>query len=38
MENEIHLISAAGIENWPRLEKQEVAKRLARRIAEALAQ
>jgi phosphopantothenoylcysteine decarboxylase / phosphopantothenate---cysteine ligase len=38
MENEIHLISAAGIENWPRLEKQEVAKRLAQRIAEALAQ
>jgi phosphopantothenoylcysteine decarboxylase / phosphopantothenate---cysteine ligase len=35
-ENEIHLITAAGVEDWPRLDKQEVARRLARRIAEAL--
>jgi phosphopantothenoylcysteine decarboxylase / phosphopantothenate---cysteine ligase len=35
-ENEIHLISAAGVEDWPRLDKQEVARRLATRIAEAL--
>ncbi len=36
-ENEIHLVSAAGIEPWPRLGKDEVAARLAQRIAEALA-
>ena len=24
---EIHLITAAGVEDWPRMEKQEVAKR-----------
>jgi phosphopantothenoylcysteine decarboxylase/phosphopantothenate--cysteine ligase len=35
-ENEIHLITAAGVEDWPRLDKQEVARRLAWRIAEAL--
>jgi phosphopantothenoylcysteine decarboxylase/phosphopantothenate--cysteine ligase len=35
-ENEIHLITAAGVEDWPRLDKQEVARRLATRIAEAL--
>jgi phosphopantothenoylcysteine decarboxylase / phosphopantothenate---cysteine ligase len=35
-ENEIHLITAAGVEDWPRLDKQEVARRLAMRIAEAL--
>ncbi len=35
-ENEIHLITAAGVEDWPRMEKQEVARRLAARIAEAL--
>lgn len=36
MENEVHLITAAGVEDWPRMEKQEVARRLAARIAEAL--
>ncbi|MGD0104189.1 MAG: bifunctional phosphopantothenoylcysteine decarboxylase/phosphopantothenate--cysteine ligase CoaBC [Rhodopila sp.] len=36
-ENAVHIISAAGIETWPRLPKDEVARRLARRIAEALA-
>ncbi len=35
-ENEIHLITADGVEDWPRLDKQEVARRLAARIAEAL--
>jgi len=36
-DNEVHLITAEGIEHWPRLSKQEVAARLAQRIAEALA-
>lgn len=36
-ENAVLLISASGIEEWPRLPKVEVARRLARRIAEALA-
>ncbi len=36
-ENEIHLVSASGIEPWPRLAKEAVAARLAARIAEALA-
>ena len=36
-ENAVHLVSAAGIETWPRLAKQDVARRLARRIATALA-
>ena len=35
-ENQIHLVSAAGIEDWPRLAKDDVAARLAIRIAEAL--
>jgi phosphopantothenoylcysteine decarboxylase / phosphopantothenate---cysteine ligase len=36
VENEIHLITAEGTEDWPRMDKHEVAKRLAARIAEAL--
>jgi len=32
-ENEVHLITADGIEDWPRLAKQAVAERLADRIA-----
>jgi phosphopantothenoylcysteine decarboxylase/phosphopantothenate--cysteine ligase len=36
-ENEVHLITQAGVEDWPRLAKDEVARRLAQRIAEALA-
>jgi phosphopantothenoylcysteine decarboxylase / phosphopantothenate---cysteine ligase len=32
-ENVVHLITADGIEDWPRLPKQEVALRLAARIA-----
>ena len=36
-ENEIQLVTEAGIEPWPRLGKDEVAQRLAQRIADALA-
>ena len=36
-ENAVHLITADGVEDWPRLAKQEVAHRLAARIAAALA-
>jgi phosphopantothenoylcysteine decarboxylase/phosphopantothenate--cysteine ligase len=36
-ENVIHLVTEAGTEHWPRLSKQEVAGRLADRIAAALA-
>ena len=35
-ENAVHLITADGVEEWPRLAKQEVARRLAARIAAAL--
>jgi len=35
-ENAVTLITAAGVEEWPRLPKDEVARRLAQRIAEAL--
>jgi phosphopantothenoylcysteine decarboxylase/phosphopantothenate--cysteine ligase len=35
-ENAVTLITAAGAEDWPRLPKDEVARRLAARIAEAL--
>lgn len=31
--NEVHLVTEAGVENWPRLAKDEVARRLATRIA-----
>src|SRR6478672_693942 len=37
-ENVVHLITADGVEDWPRLAKQEVARRLAARIAAALNQ
>lgn len=36
-ENAVILISDAGVEVWPRMEKESVAKRLAELIAEALA-
>ncbi|EHL97032.1 phosphopantothenoylcysteine decarboxylase/phosphopantothenate--cysteine ligase [Acetobacteraceae bacterium AT-5844] len=36
-ENAVHLVTEKGVEDWPRLPKQEVAARLAARIAEALA-
>jgi phosphopantothenoylcysteine decarboxylase/phosphopantothenate--cysteine ligase len=34
--NEVHLLTAEGIEAWPRLPKSDVAARLAQRIAEAM--
>ncbi len=36
-ENEVHLITEFGIENWPRLAKADVAARLAHRMAEVFA-
>ncbi len=36
-ENAVHLVTAEGVEDWPRQPKEEVARRLAARIAEALA-
>jgi phosphopantothenoylcysteine decarboxylase/phosphopantothenate--cysteine ligase len=36
-ENAVHLVTEAGVEDWPRMPKEEVAKRLAARVAEALA-
>ncbi|AXQ92714.1 bifunctional phosphopantothenoylcysteine decarboxylase/phosphopantothenate--cysteine ligase CoaBC [Cereibacter azotoformans] len=36
-ENAIHLVTEDGIEDWPRLGKDEVARRLAQRIADRLA-
>ncbi len=36
-ENTVLLITAKGAEAWPRMKKEEVAARLAARIAEALA-
>jgi phosphopantothenoylcysteine decarboxylase/phosphopantothenate--cysteine ligase len=36
-ENAVHLVTGPGVEDWPRMPKEEVARRLAARIAEALA-
>jgi phosphopantothenoylcysteine decarboxylase/phosphopantothenate--cysteine ligase len=36
-ENAVHVVSATGVEDWPRLPKGEVAARLIARIADALA-
>jgi phosphopantothenoylcysteine decarboxylase/phosphopantothenate--cysteine ligase len=36
--NTVHLITAAGVESWPTLSKEEVAARLVARIAAALAE
>jgi phosphopantothenoylcysteine decarboxylase/phosphopantothenate--cysteine ligase len=36
-ENAVHLVTAEGVDSWPRMAKEEVARRLAARIAEALA-
>jgi phosphopantothenoylcysteine decarboxylase/phosphopantothenate--cysteine ligase len=35
-QNAVHLITADGVEDWPRLPKAQVAARLAERIAQAL--
>jgi phosphopantothenoylcysteine decarboxylase/phosphopantothenate--cysteine ligase len=37
-ENAVHLITADGVEDWPRLAKSEVARRLAARVAAGLGQ
>jgi phosphopantothenoylcysteine decarboxylase/phosphopantothenate--cysteine ligase len=34
--NAVHIVTAQGVESWERLPKDEVAERLARRIAESL--
>jgi phosphopantothenoylcysteine decarboxylase / phosphopantothenate---cysteine ligase len=34
--NQVHLVTAGGVERWQRLSKREVARRLADRIAESL--
>ena len=34
--NKVHLVSAAGVESWPLLDKEEVAKRLMVRLAQTL--
>jgi phosphopantothenoylcysteine decarboxylase/phosphopantothenate--cysteine ligase len=34
--NRVHLVTAAGVDHWERLPKDEVARRLAQRIADAL--
>jgi phosphopantothenoylcysteine decarboxylase/phosphopantothenate--cysteine ligase len=36
-ENEVHLVTGTGIEDWPRMAKDDVARKLAKRIAEAFA-
>jgi phosphopantothenoylcysteine decarboxylase / phosphopantothenate---cysteine ligase len=36
-ENTVHIVSASGVEDWPRLGKEEVAERLAGRLARMLA-
>ena len=36
-ENAVHLVTAAAVEDWPRMPKEQVAARLAARIAEQLA-
>ena len=36
-ENAVHLVTANGVEDWPRLPKAQVARLLAERIAQALA-
>jgi phosphopantothenoylcysteine decarboxylase/phosphopantothenate--cysteine ligase len=36
-DNQVHLITAEGTEDWPRASKTEIARRLAERIADALA-
>ena len=35
--NHVHLVSAEGVEDWPESSKEEVARRLVERIAQALA-
>ncbi len=37
-ENTVHIVTAEGVEDWPRLDKEAVAERLAGRLVEILAQ
>ena len=37
LRNRVHLVSADGVEDWPEASKQDVARRLVARVAEALA-
>ncbi len=37
VENKVSIVSADGVDHWPRLSKDETARRLAERIAEAIA-
>jgi phosphopantothenoylcysteine decarboxylase/phosphopantothenate--cysteine ligase len=34
--NTVHLVTAEGVEDWPTMDKDEVARRLVARIAAAL--
>ena len=36
-DNRVHLVTADGVEDWPEASKEEVARRLVERIAQALA-
>ena len=36
VENAVHLVTEQGVEDWPRMPKEDVARRLAARVAEAL--
>lgn len=36
-DNRVHLVTASGVEDWPLLDKSEVARKLVARIADALA-
>ncbi|MCZ6454720.1 MAG: bifunctional phosphopantothenoylcysteine decarboxylase/phosphopantothenate synthase, partial [Alphaproteobacteria bacterium] len=35
-DNTIHFVTADGVEDWPRMSKEDVADRLAERVAAAL--
>ena len=34
--NTVHLVSAAGVEDWPQMSKDEVARKLMERLAQML--
>ena len=36
-QNHVHLITSAGVDEWPRMDKSEIARKLVARIAETLA-
>jgi phosphopantothenoylcysteine decarboxylase/phosphopantothenate--cysteine ligase len=35
--NRVHLVTTDGVEDWPEMDKDAVARRLMQRVAEALA-